>query len=113
VDPIASRTPNSRVRALTGNARTPATHHSYVRAVGFSRLLDRRPGRKVKDMKLAFELPPAQADRLKQEAARLGVAPDELARAALADLLANHATDFEAAARRVLDKHRELYRRLA
>ena len=39
-------------------------------------------------MKLAFELPPAQAERLRQEAARLGVAPDELARAALVDLLA-------------------------
>jgi hypothetical protein len=64
-------------------------------------------------MKLAFELPPAQADRLKQEAARLGVAPDELARAALTDLLANQAPDFEDVARRVLDKNRELYRRLA
>lgn len=64
-------------------------------------------------MKLAFELPPAQADRLKQEAARLGVSPDELARAALADLLANRDSDFDAAARRVLEKNRELYRRLA
>jgi len=64
-------------------------------------------------MKLAFELPPAQADRLKQEAARLGVAPDELAKAALADLLANCDSDFETAARRVLDKNSELYRRLA
>jgi hypothetical protein len=43
---------------------------------------------------LALELPPAQADRLRQEAARLGVTPDELAR-------------------RVLEKSRELYRRLA
>jgi hypothetical protein len=64
-------------------------------------------------MKLAFELPPAQAERLRQEAARLGVAPDELAKAALADLLATQDPDFEAAARRVLDKNRELYRRLA
>lgn len=64
-------------------------------------------------MRLAFELPPAQADRLKQEAAGLGVAPDELAKAALADRSANHDPDFEAAARRVLDKNRELYRRLA
>ena len=64
-------------------------------------------------MKLAFELPPAQADRLRQEAARLGVAPDELAKAALADLLAAHDDEFEATARRVLEKNRELYRRLA
>lgn len=64
-------------------------------------------------MKLAFELPQAQADRLRQEAERLGVAPAELAQAALSDLLAAHDADFEAAARRVLDKNRELYRRLA
>lgn len=83
------------------------------RAVGCSRLLDRRAGRKVEAMKVAFELPPAQADRLREEAARLGVAPDELAKAALADLLATDAPDFDAAARRVLDKNRELYRRLA
>jgi hypothetical protein len=64
-------------------------------------------------MKVAFELPPAQADRLTHEAARLGVAPDELAKAALCDLLASYDPDFEAAARRVLEKNRELYRRLA
>ncbi len=64
-------------------------------------------------MKVAFELPPAQADRLRQEAARLGLAPDELAKAAISDLLATQAPDFEAAARRVLDRNRELYRRLA
>ena len=64
-------------------------------------------------MKLAFELPPAQADRLQKEADRLGVAPDELARAALTDLLATHDPEFEAAARRVLDRNRELYQRLA
>jgi hypothetical protein len=64
-------------------------------------------------MKLAFELPPAQAERLRNEAERLGVAPDELAKAALADLLAASDPDFEAAARRVLERNRELYRRLA
>ena len=64
-------------------------------------------------MKVAFELPSAQADRLKQEAARLGVAPDELAKAALTDLLANSDSDFETAARRVLERNSELYRRLA
>ena len=64
-------------------------------------------------MKLAFELPPAQAERLRQDAARPGVAPDELAKAALTDLLATHDHDFEATARRVLEKNRELYRRLA
>ena len=64
-------------------------------------------------MKLAIELPPAQAERLKKEAVRLGVAPEDLAKAALTDLLAAGDPDFEAAARRVLERNRDLYRRLA
>ena len=82
-------------------------------------MIPRRPSgatagpRKVEVMKLAFELPPAQADRLQKEADRLGVAPDELARAALTDLLVTHDPEFEAAARRVRDRNRELYHRLA
>jgi hypothetical protein len=39
-------------------------------------------------MELAIELGATQADRLRQEAARLGVPPAELARAAVVDLLA-------------------------
>lgn len=39
-------------------------------------------------MKPAIELSPAQAERLRHEAERLGIAPEDLARAALADLLA-------------------------
>lgn len=76
-------------------------------------LLGDSAGRKVERMRVAFELPPAQAERLQKEAERLGVAPDELARAALTDLLVVHDAEFEAAARRVLDRNRELYRRLA
>ena len=64
-------------------------------------------------MKLAFELPPAQADRLREEAARLGLTPEDLARAALADLLGTPDAEFRAAAARILEKHQELYRRLA
>ena len=64
-------------------------------------------------MKLAFELPPAQADRLRDEATRLGLAPEDLARAALADLLGTPDAQFRAAADRVLRKNKELYRRLA
>ncbi|MEO7193082.1 MAG: DNA-binding protein [Vicinamibacterales bacterium] len=64
-------------------------------------------------MKLAFDLPPAQADRLQQEADRLGISPAELAMAAVADLLATRDDEFEAAAKRVLEQNRELYRRLA
>ncbi len=63
-------------------------------------------------MKLSIELSPAQADRLRLEAERLGLAPEDLARAAIADLLAT-AGDFKAATDRVLKKNEELYRRLA
>jgi hypothetical protein len=64
-------------------------------------------------MKVAFELPAAQAEKLRQEAERLGVSPDELARAAVADLLAVRDEDFSVAAERVLRKNEDLYRRLA
>jgi hypothetical protein len=64
-------------------------------------------------MKVAFELPAAQAERLRQEAERLGVSPDDLARAAVADLLITRDEDFRVAAERVLRKNEELYRRLA
>lgn len=82
-------------------------------AVKCSRLLDGATPLYSEAMKVAFDLPPAQAEKLKQEASRLGLSPDDLARAALADLLAGHDDDFRAAADRVLEKNRELYRRLA
>jgi hypothetical protein len=76
-------------------------------------LVRRRAPRYSTDMKLAFELPPAQADRLRAEAARLGLSPEDLARAALLDLLATPDAEFQTIAARVLAKNRELYKRLA
>lgn len=64
-------------------------------------------------MKVAFELPPAQAEKLNQEAERLGVPAAELARAAVSDLLATPDEEFRVVAQRVLQKNQELYRRLA
>jgi hypothetical protein len=64
-------------------------------------------------MKLSIDLSPAQADRLRLEAERLGLTPEDLARAAIADLLATTGEDFKVAADRVLNKNAELYRRLA
>ena len=64
-------------------------------------------------MKLSIDLSPAQADRLRVEAERLGLTPEDLARAAITDLLAATGEDFSAAAKRVLKKNEELYRRLA
>lgn len=64
-------------------------------------------------MKLAIELPETQAEQLRDEAHRLGVAPEELARAAVTDLLGIPTADFRAVAVRILQKNQELYRRLA
>ena len=64
-------------------------------------------------MKVAIELPPAQAAQLEGEAKRLGVPVEELARAAVTDLLATPDAAFNEAAARVLAKNQELYRRLA
>jgi hypothetical protein len=51
--------------------------------------------------------------QLAEEARRLNVRIEELATAALQDLLAQREADFRDAATRVLEKNRELYRRLA
>ncbi len=64
-------------------------------------------------MKLAIELPPVQADKLRAEAKRLGLSPEDLARAALSDLLSTPDAEFQDVARRVLNKNQELYKRLA
>lgn len=64
-------------------------------------------------MKLAIELPDAYADRLRAEAQRLGLSPEDLARAALSDLLSTPDAEFQQVAQRVLAKNSELYKRLA
>ena len=64
-------------------------------------------------MKIAIELNAAQAESLKAIAASLGVNAEDLAQAAVADLVSANADDFESAAARVLEKNSELYRRLA
>ena len=64
-------------------------------------------------MKFTIDLSPAQIERLRQEAERLGLVSEELARAAIADLLATPDAEFQRAADRVLKKDEELYRRLA
>lgn len=64
-------------------------------------------------MKIAIELNAAQTEQLQAIAQSLGVPAEELAQAAVADLVNARAEDFEGAAARVLTKNRELYRRLA
>ena len=64
-------------------------------------------------MKLTVEVTGAQEKKLAEEAKRLGVRVEELAAAAVQDLLAQPDPAFQEAASRVLEKNRELYRRLA
>ena len=64
-------------------------------------------------MKLSLEIPEEQAEQLRLVAERLGVGVEQLARTALADLAGQQAADFEEAAARILEKNKELYRRLA
>ena len=68
---------------------------------------------RVASMKLTIDLSPAQLERLRHEAERLGLPPEDRARAAIADLLATPGDDFKTAAEHVLRKNEELYRRLA
>lgn len=64
-------------------------------------------------MTISLQLPPDAERRLAETATRLNVPVQELAAAAIRDLLMQPGDDFEAAASRVLEKNRELYRRLA
>ena len=64
-------------------------------------------------MKVAIELPSAQAAQLESEAKRLGVSVEDLARAAVTDLLAAPDAAFQESAQRILAQNQELYRRLA
>ncbi len=64
-------------------------------------------------MQFFIDLSPAQVERLRLEAERLGLKPEELAKAMITDLLESSGDDFKTAAERVLKKNEELYRRLA
>jgi len=62
---------------------------------------------------LTLTLPDEQARRLQQLAAAAGVTPDQLLRERLSEWLKEEDDGFLRAARDVLDKNAELYRRLA
>ena len=64
-------------------------------------------------MTFSLELPREAEQRLLEAAKRLNVPVSDLAAAAVRDLLAEPAEEFDMVARRVLEKNRELYRRLA
>ena len=64
-------------------------------------------------MVIAIDLPSPQVERLREEAERLGVEPQALATAAVLDFIQRDDEDFRQAAGYLLEKNRELYRRLA
>jgi hypothetical protein len=64
-------------------------------------------------MKLSIDLNDVQIGLLRQAAAKLGVPVEDLARAAVSDLLVGEHDEFAEVARRVLEKNKELYKRLS
>jgi len=64
-------------------------------------------------MQLPVDLTDAQLESLRDRAKSLGISPEQLASAAVADLVERPADDFARAASKVLSKNVELYRRLA
>ena len=62
---------------------------------------------------ITIEMTEERLARLREVAARLGVSPEELVRVSVEELLANPDEKFDEAARYVLKKNAELYRRLA
>ena len=61
---------------------------------------------------ISFPLSDERFERLREIAQKSGVSPEELARASLEDWLRQPREDFAAAARYVLEKNADLYRRL-
>ena len=62
---------------------------------------------------ITITLSEERMERLREVASRLGVLPEDLARMSVEELLARPDEKFEEAARHVLEKNAELYRRLA
>ena len=65
------------------------------------------------EMAISINLDDEQVARLEERARELGVDARDLAKAAVNDLLSRQADDFDRAAKRVLEKNEELYRRLS
>jgi type II secretory pathway component PulK len=62
---------------------------------------------------ISIELTDEEAARLKERAAALALAPEQLAAAVLRDDLNEQDEEFERLARRIVEKNRDLYARLA
>ena len=64
-------------------------------------------------MNLAIDVPESELEQLRVVAKRLGMPVEEAARVLLAAQLAQPSPEFERVVERVLEKNKELYRRLS
>ena len=62
---------------------------------------------------ITIQLEDAKAQALREKAERYGLKPEQFLLASVDDLVGQPDSDFDAAARRILAKNKELYRRLA
>ena len=62
---------------------------------------------------ITVQLEESKAQALREKADRYGLNPEQFLTASLEDLIGQPDNDFDEAARRVLSKNKELYRRLA
>lgn len=64
-------------------------------------------------MELSFELSPDESEKLQAEAERLGLKPDELAKAVVAHISSTPKDEFIRALEVVVQRNEHLYRRLS
>ena len=62
---------------------------------------------------LTLQLSDDTAERLEALAEKLGISPEEIVQAGLAEQLSSSGSEYEKAAARVLQRNAELYRRLS
>lgn len=62
---------------------------------------------------ITVQIEDAKAQALREKADRFGLKPEQFLTASVEDLIGQPDPDFDEAARRVLSKNKELYRRLA
>ncbi len=62
---------------------------------------------------ITLQIDDAKAAELRRKARLVGLEPEQLLTASVDDLIGRPDADFDKAARRVLEKNRDLYRRLA
>jgi antitoxin FitA len=64
-------------------------------------------------MELSIELNESQFEKLQEKAKHLGILPKQLIKAAVTDLLNERDDEFLSATNYILDKNKELYKRLS